>query len=936
MKVLDLEGLGYFWTKIKNKFYIKPDTGIPKSDLSSEVQGSLNKADTALQTETDPIFTASPAHGISSEDIIYWDNKQEKLFAVKIIGSMYRTNVSGSGSISIQGNVGQFPVVLEAGTYTVVTDMQSNTNSYGLSVNCGGNTYTLNTTDGHIHDSREITIPANGRWSGTVIGSVAGNSMISVKIEKVADEVTEIALVGITNDYNDLDNKPILTNYFDGAVYDSNTKRINFKNGNVVKAYIDATAFIKDGMVDNVEIEDGKLIITFNTESGKEPIELDITAIFDPSNYYDKSTIDDFLDDKANVADLATVATSGEYSDLINPPTNVSDFTNDAGYLTEHQSLSNYYTKSETDDLLDDKADTSDLATVATTGSYNDLSNKPTIPTVNNSTITIQKNGSTVNSFTLNQSSNKTINISVPTTASDVSALPASTKYGASLSVSIDSTTYVVTAQLKDQDGNNLGTAQTIDLPLESIVVSGSYDSATKKVVLTLKDGSTIDFSIADLVSGLQTEITSTNKLSADLVEDGTTNKVYTATEKTKLSGIASGAEVNVQSDWNVTNTSSDAYIQNKPDLSIYAQSSNLATVATSGSYNDLSDKPTIPTVNNGTLSISGPSGGSTITTDVFHANQSGDSLIAFSPGTNTTINVNSSTRTITIGTTAEPNVQSNWNETDTSSDAYILNKPTIPDITGKADKVTGAVSGNFAALDSNGNLEDSGYSYTDLNELSDQYTPATESSELESGDTYEEAFGKLEKTITDNEYITAQALNDLNTNKQDTLESGTNIKTINGNSVLGSGDLQITRATVDVGTTTTGAAGTQANVTNSGTIYDAVFNFTIPEGESGCYPTITQTAATATLSPQTVNVWGEMSSLTIYLDTPTTGIYNEYIFSFNSGATATTLSLPADVAWVAPVTIEANRHYEFNIVYNNENQAYYGAMISWEWSSSA
>ena len=48
MKVLDLEGLSYFWTKIKNKFYIKPDTGISKSDLSSEVQGSLNKADTAL------------------------------------------------------------------------------------------------------------------------------------------------------------------------------------------------------------------------------------------------------------------------------------------------------------------------------------------------------------------------------------------------------------------------------------------------------------------------------------------------------------------------------------------------------------------------------------------------------------------------------------------------------------------------------------------------------------------------------------------------------------------------------------------------------------------------------------------------------------------------------------------------------------------------
>lgn len=130
--------------------------------------------------------------------------------------------------------------------------------------------------------------------------------------------------------------------------------------------------------------------------------------------------------------------------------------------------------------------------------------------------------------------------------ASDVGALANSTKYAASIDLSIDSSTYVVTVQLKDQDGNNLGTAKTIDLPLESVVVSGSYDSATKEVVLTLQGGSTIRFSVADLVSGLQTEITSQNKLSADLVEDGTTNKVYTATEKTKLSGIASGAEVNV------------------------------------------------------------------------------------------------------------------------------------------------------------------------------------------------------------------------------------------------------------------------------------------------------------------------------------------------------------------------------------------------------
>lgn len=48
------------------------------------------------------------------------------------------------------------------------------------------------------------------------------------------------------------------------------------------------------------------------------------------------------LDTKANTADLAKVATSGSYSDLINKPTNVSAFANDAGYLTAHQSLDGY------------------------------------------------------------------------------------------------------------------------------------------------------------------------------------------------------------------------------------------------------------------------------------------------------------------------------------------------------------------------------------------------------------------------------------------------------------------------------------------------------------------------------------------------------------------------------------------------------------------
>ena len=75
------------------------------------------------------------------------------------------------------------------------------------------------------------------------------------------------------------------------------------------------------------------------------------------------------------------------------------------------------------DATIKQKVNVSDLATVATSGSYNDLKNTPTIPTVNNGTLTIQKNGTTVATFSANQKDSITANITVPTKASDVNAL---------------------------------------------------------------------------------------------------------------------------------------------------------------------------------------------------------------------------------------------------------------------------------------------------------------------------------------------------------------------------------------------------------------------------------------------------------------------------------------------------------------------------------
>lgn len=135
----------------------------------------------------------------------------------------------------------------------------------------------------------------------------------------------------------------------------------------------------------------------------------------------------------------------------------------------------------------------------------------------------------------------------IPTTAAEVGALPDTTKYAADINFTMDSSTFVITAQLKDQDGTAMGTAKTVDIPLESVVVDATYDSTNKKIVLELQNGNTTDVPVGDLVNGLQAEITSSNKLDADLVDDtNSTNKFVTAADITKLNGIEAGAEANV------------------------------------------------------------------------------------------------------------------------------------------------------------------------------------------------------------------------------------------------------------------------------------------------------------------------------------------------------------------------------------------------------
>lgn len=95
----------------------------------------------------------------------------------------------------------------------------------------------------------------------------------------------------------------------------------------------------------------------------------------------------------------------------ITVPTTVAELTD----------ASDYAKKTDVSSDLADYTPTANLWAAALSNNYNDLNNKPTIPTVNNATLTIQKNSTNVATFTANSNTPTVANISVPTAVSDLS-----------------------------------------------------------------------------------------------------------------------------------------------------------------------------------------------------------------------------------------------------------------------------------------------------------------------------------------------------------------------------------------------------------------------------------------------------------------------------------------------------------------------------------
>ena len=111
---------------------------------------------------------------------------------------------------------------------------------------------------------------------------------------------------------------------------------------------------------------------------------------------------------------------------------------------------------------------------------------------------------------------------------------------------------------------------------------------------------------------------------------------------------------------------------------------------------------------------------------------------------------------------------------------------------------------------------------------------------------------------------------------KQDKLVSGENIKTVNGKSLLGSGDINTS------------------------------------------YPVIERTATTVTLDPNQYNIWGEVGALVISLGGQVAGNVNEYIIQFTCAA-STSLTLPENIAWADGIvpSLTQGKTYVVSIVNN-------------------
>lgn len=197
---------------------------------------------------------------------------------------------------------------------------------------------------------------------------------------------------------------------------------------------------------------------------------------------------------------------------------------------------------------------------------------------------------------------NKVVNITVPVNAGDIGALPDSTKYGATVDLSYTANTGVLGLSLKDQDGTELS-SDTVDLPLELIIESGSVKTCTvidtpvagyvvgdKYIDLVLANGNHIYILVTDLIDQITINTTGTGNAVTGISINGSVlnverNSTFVESEEIEFTDSDAGwGELDENGFYTLTKASTKTPVSNaKKFISGTKYSDVLATVASDG-----------------------------------------------------------------------------------------------------------------------------------------------------------------------------------------------------------------------------------------------------------------------------------------------------------------------------------------------------------------
>ena len=191
----------------------------------------------------------------------------------------------------------------------------------------------------------------NVAWNGTDWDDLSGTVDLSIYAEKVDYQkaITSATANGATITFNHKDGTTSTATVNNVA---SATAATNDAKGQKIDATYEKVA---DASNVHTSLQNS---INGLSSSKQDKLTFDSTPTANSTNPVTSGGVKTALDKKADTSSLKTVATSGSYNDLTDRPTiptvptKVSAFTNDAGYLTAHQSLSNYYTKTQVDSAI--------------------------------------------------------------------------------------------------------------------------------------------------------------------------------------------------------------------------------------------------------------------------------------------------------------------------------------------------------------------------------------------------------------------------------------------------------------------------------------------------------------------------------------------------------------------------------------------------------